>query len=207
MAIWSVVSRRRRVSRAFDGCIFLKVERRRNMRLLKQAVGVLGTVVVMVVIATVVMPKTTHAIVSTLVTVVNTSANPVPTFPTEALNHFNVTSGCSFAGSFACDVNPIYNVPVGKTAVVEYVSGFCNTEAGTGIALLRLDTVPDNTSGFFVAGPSISLNGTNNINITSWAQSQRFYISSNSTVKFSATATLGSKIGYCLVDISGYLAQ
>jgi hypothetical protein len=142
------------------------------MRLLKQAVGVLGTVVVMVVIATVVMPKTTHAIVSTLVTVVNTSANPVPTFPTEALNHFNVTSGCSFAGSFACDVNPIYNVPVGKTAVVEYVSGFCNTEAGTGIALLRLDTVPDNTSGFFVAGPSISLNGTNNINITSWRRAR-----------------------------------
>jgi hypothetical protein len=53
------------------------------MGLLKQTVGVLGTLVVAVVIATVAMPKAAHGIVATLVQVANTSANPVPVTPTQ----------------------------------------------------------------------------------------------------------------------------
>jgi hypothetical protein len=49
------------------------------MRILKQAVGVLGTLVVLVAIAALAIPKTAHALVATLVQVVNTSANSVPT--------------------------------------------------------------------------------------------------------------------------------
>ncbi len=48
------------------------------MRILKQAVGVLGTLAVIGVIAAVVMPKAAQGIVATLVQVVNTPANPVP---------------------------------------------------------------------------------------------------------------------------------
>ena|SRR5579864_5504971 len=49
------------------------------MRMLKQAVGVLGTLVIVIAIAALVMPKTAHAIIATAVQVVNTSANSVPT--------------------------------------------------------------------------------------------------------------------------------
>jgi hypothetical protein len=48
------------------------------MRLLKQAMAVLGTVVVIAAVVALVTPKTAHAIVATAVQVVNTSANPVP---------------------------------------------------------------------------------------------------------------------------------
>jgi hypothetical protein len=49
------------------------------MRMLKQAMGVLGTLVVLIAIAALTMPKTAHAIIATAVQVVNTSANSVPT--------------------------------------------------------------------------------------------------------------------------------
>jgi hypothetical protein len=49
------------------------------MRILKQAMGVLGTLVVLIAIAALAMPKTAHAIIATAVQVVNTSANSVPT--------------------------------------------------------------------------------------------------------------------------------
>ncbi len=100
------------------------------MRLLKQAVGVLGTLIVVIAIAAVVMPKAAHAIVATLVQVVNTSANPVPTLATDALSAFDVTNSCLFGGGNFCGVEPLYTVPAGQIAVIESTSGQCFINAG-----------------------------------------------------------------------------
>lgn len=94
------------------------------MRLLKQALAVLGTVVVIAVIAAVVTPKTAHAIVATAVQVVNTTSQPVPMLAADALNAFDVRGTCSFSVT-GCEVIPIYSVPAGKIAVIEMVSGAC----------------------------------------------------------------------------------
>lgn len=175
------------------------------MNFAKRLLMVAGATALAAMVAVLLSPRATHAIVSTLVTVVNTSANPVPTVPTQALNHFNVTTGCSFSGS-ECAIDTLFSVPAGKTAVVESVSGFCNTENGIGIVLLRLDSTPsDHTTSFFVPGPGLLSGGTNTI--TSWAQSGNFYASPSSTLRFTAASTGQSLSGFCLVDINGYLAQ
>jgi hypothetical protein len=49
------------------------------MKLVKQAVTLFGTVLFVAMVATLLAPKTAHAVVSALVTVANTSSNPVPT--------------------------------------------------------------------------------------------------------------------------------
>jgi hypothetical protein len=53
------------------------------MRLLKQAMAVLGTVVVIAAIAALVTPKMAHAIIATAVQVVNGPGNPVPITTTD----------------------------------------------------------------------------------------------------------------------------
>lgn len=56
------------------------------MRLLKQAMAVLGTVVVIAMMAALVAPKPVHGLVATMVQVVNTSTNPVPVTGTVGLS-------------------------------------------------------------------------------------------------------------------------
>ena len=89
------------------------------------AMGMGGTVVVALVIG-LAAPKTVRAVVSTLVTVANTSANPVPTqaMDNPALQHFEVSASCTTVVSCANDT-VILNVPVGMTAVVQDVSADC----------------------------------------------------------------------------------
>lgn len=94
------------------------------MRLLKQAVGGLGTLVVVLVIAALVMPKATRAIVSTLVTVVNTATNPA------------TTEDISKAGSqiveLLCEANP------GASGAITS----CLPQLASGILELTAFTVP-----------------------------------------------------------------
>jgi hypothetical protein len=71
------------------------------MRLLKRALAVLGTVVLIATIAALVTPKTAHAVVATLVQVQNGPANPVPTSMATHLgqpssNVVNLVSGFNF---------------------------------------------------------------------------------------------------------------
>ena len=83
-------------------------------------------------------PKTVHAVVSTLVTVVNTASSPVPVqpvparqvvaadcFPQMADGSFGTT--CFLNESFSS--NP-YTVPAGKRLVVDTTSVFCTVPSG-----------------------------------------------------------------------------
>lgn len=91
------------------------------MRLLKQAVAVLGTLVVAIVIAAVVMPKTAHAIVATAVNVVNTPGNPVPTVPAQITTSFTATVNPLI--SVAVEVNPAMpSCPAGMMFLVTSVN-------------------------------------------------------------------------------------
>lgn len=107
------------------------------MRLLKQALAVLGSVVVIAIIAALVTPKTAHAIIATAVQVVNTPSQPVPTLATDALTAFDVSGSCNFGSGSVCDVLPIYTVPAGQIGVIESASGQCfiNTGSISGVNL------------------------------------------------------------------------
>jgi hypothetical protein len=126
--------------------------------MLKQAVGVLGTLVVVIVIAAVVLPKQSHAIVATLVQVVNTSANPVPMvmsgtpFEAALCHAFGPTQG-TLCGAEVSDFVVPSTTSTGasvKRLVVENISGFCTAEntpliAGILFSPFVADSVPNST--------------------------------------------------------------
>lgn len=127
------------------------------------AMGIGGTVVIALVIG-LAAPKTVHAVVSALVTVANTPANPVPVQSVDdhALHAFQEAGHCTSAIGVSCQAQDLLPVPLGMTAVVQDVSGLCNfnpspTTNGfaplpTSVALEAINsattaTTPDNPNG------------------------------------------------------------
>ena len=96
------------------------------MRLLKQAMTVLGTVVVVAVLAAFVAPKRAHPLVATLAQVVHTLANPAPTALADEPSIFEggAPFNCEFSTTDKCTVT-LYTVPAHTVAAIESVSGVC----------------------------------------------------------------------------------
>jgi hypothetical protein len=96
------------------------------MRLLKQALAVLGAVVVFAVAAAIVTPKKVHALVATLVQVSNTVEAPAITEGVPSLASQHVTIYCPVGalcqpigpgGTFSLSA-PDYTVPAGQNLVI-----------------------------------------------------------------------------------------
>src|SRR5271154_1410262 len=107
------------------------------MRLFKQALAVLGSIVVVAIIMAFVAPKAVHAVVAAAVQVMNTSANPVPTYDSGTRFQADVCfiSGAVSTASAFCGPNnsASFGVPLVTSAgatvkrlVVEDVSGYCS---------------------------------------------------------------------------------
>jgi hypothetical protein len=97
-----------------------------NMKVLKQVMTVLGTALVIAVLAAIVMPKTARPMVATLAQVAHTLANPAPTVWADEPTVFEggAPFNCEFSTTDACTVT-LYTVPAHKVAVIESVSGVC----------------------------------------------------------------------------------
>ena len=97
------------------------------MKLLKQAMAVLGTVVVITIIAALVTPKTAHALVATMVQVVNTTANPASILDADAATRtpYQVTKAavCSAA---SCNFS-FPAAPTGTRLIIENVNAVFTT--------------------------------------------------------------------------------
>src|SRR5438309_6377872 len=80
-------------------------------------------------------PNAAHSLVSALVTVGNTPAQPVPTVATDAQTAFVASNYCYFTitadANSLCQLNPFYSVPAGKTAVIESATSVCVLNTGT----------------------------------------------------------------------------
>lgn len=111
------------------------------MKLLKQAMALLGSVVVIAVLVALVTPKTAHALVATLVQVVNTPSQPVPTWRTD--NDGRSVVRLSYgefmpAGTVISEGKPLldtvsglaYTVPAGERLVIDNVSLLADPPTG-----------------------------------------------------------------------------
>jgi len=181
------------------------------MRLLKQAMAVLGTVVVIAVIAALVTPKTAHAVIATAVQVVNMPSQPVPTLSTDinAFTIFDVTGSCTFTNFGACPIPNLYTIPASKVAVIERISGFCNMDAGQ---LALISVIYDGTAGitntmYLVPGPPVPFGpGVEN----SFAQNLTAYALpsvENITVTFNANQGQTRPSSGCYVGVAGHLVN
>jgi hypothetical protein len=149
------------------------------MRLVKQALAVLGSVVVVATIVTLLAPKTVHAIVATAVEVMNTSANPVPTYDSGTRFQADVCNASGpvsvAAGYCGSTTSKTFVVPsftssgaTVKRLFVDNVAGFCANfnNPNLFIKVVRLsgqfvpDSVPngDSAAGHYIpiVGPSLS---------------------------------------------------
>lgn len=197
------------------------------MRLLKQALAVLGAFVVFAAIAALVAPKAARGVAAALVQVTNTSADPVPTVAAEAFNSFDANGYCQFYGTDFngafntnfndfCLLDPIYTVPAGKIAVIEHASGRCIVDAGGGIREARvkigpsggLDTLATQFSFLVPGSPQGFLNPTvTSQNIVSFAQATKTYVAAGGAIDFEVFSTNAQSVTFdsCELDISGHL--
>jgi hypothetical protein len=183
------------------------------MRFTKKLLIGLNAVVLVAVFLNVVAPKSVHAVVATLVQVANTSANPVPTLEQEAQSGFMVSGVCTFGGTGIsaqlCEVNSIYIVPAGRTAVLESFSGFCSTDTET--ALIEFDlalTAPGGTSVMQRIPPvsATPYNGTITHEAALNLKSYAYGGVSGSPISFSgfANADQDARAG-CVFTLTGHL--
>jgi hypothetical protein len=133
------------------------------MRLLKQAVAVLGSVVVITVIVALVTPKTAHAVIATAVQVVNSVANPAGTEDVSRAASQIVELACvNFSGQpgaiFGCfpvipfsatinGLNGAYTVPPNQNFVITSVE-VDPSQSVTGNILVVLQQATPQVSGF-----------------------------------------------------------
>jgi len=172
------------------------------MRLLKQAVGVLGTLVVLIVIAAVVMPKAAHGIVATMVQVVNTPSQPVPVADQDARNSFEIVLcvaspqplGCP--DSFTVPATTATAQPV-ERLVIEFVSFGCDAEARIN---LRSETgIVEGQPAPGIFFHTFLVTGSANSGFAA-ATPVRIYADPGSTIK--AQQFVGT---FCFVNVSGHL--
>lgn len=179
------------------------------------AAGIAGILFVALAMA-LIAPKTAHAVVSTLVTVVNSVAvvNPTSGGTTQAVvtetvdgqSHQPVQASCSpsksagSAGDFACP--DIFTVPAGELLVIEYVDASCVSHAQVQVASID---VSFNHSGI---GHPLILTSEGNVfgaNVFAVSQLVRLYADPDSEVRidFSTTDTTGQT--NCVAGVTGYL--
>lgn len=173
----------------------------------------LGTVLLAALLIVGLAPKTVHAVVATLVQVTNTSANPVPTLEEEAQSGFMVSGVCTYGGTDVsaqlCEVNGLYTVPAGKTAVIESFSGLCTTDPGT--ALIEFDLALTAPGGTFVMqrippSSATPYNGTVSQEAALNLKSYAYGGASGSPISFSGFANADQDArAACGVTMTGHL--
>lgn len=179
------------------------------MRMPKQALGVLGVLVIVITIGAVVMPKTAHALVATLVQVANDVAHPVPTIEADnpALNSFTIESQCTFGvSSDSCEADSFFSVPAAQIAVVEFVSARCALVGGSQASLELFYTGADQNPARievpFNSGDTINFG---NFVVLNSSLLTRSYAAPGSSFRASwVTATTQETSSFCIVDMSGH---
>lgn len=188
------------------------------MKFAKRLLMVAGAVAIAGVLSVAFVPRAVHAVVSTLVTVVNSVAivNPAPggaiqgvvTEETMGASRQPVAAACNVFGpapstgvQFGCTA--MYSVPAGKRLVIEYADAWCespknvfNAEVITEIAGVP---IPYNLT---VVNEGLDELGTPFFAV---AQPLRAYAdpSTNVDMLFASTDTTGST--HCVGGFSGYL--
>lgn len=163
------------------------------MNVLRKILVGLGSIVVVALVLALAAPKTVHALVSALVTVSNTAANPVPTIGAEAGRAFVVGNGCLFTGATSCFVIPVYTVPAGETAVIESGSYTCSLNTGTALTSVSMS----------FTGPGGKLASVNFSPVSSGSQNIKTYAGPGDID--AAFDTSGSQASGCNFTVSGYL--
>lgn len=148
------------------------------MKFAKRLLMVAGAVVLAGFFSVMLAPKAVHAVVTSLVTVANTSSNPVPVYSTLGVagqNAFQISAGCTWSG-FSCTALSVYTVPQGDTAVVEFLSERCRTATGTAIVETDLQDAVSSASYAILPGTPSIPEQVSGLPVTVMASAVRVYL-------------------------------
>jgi hypothetical protein len=173
----------------------------------------IGGVAIAAFLLTLAAPKAVHAVVSTLVTVANTTANPVPTQAVDnpAKMPFTAFVNCSVEGS-TCEAGDFFAVPVGMTAVVQDVSGQCR-ESPAGLAVIPPVNVGFGIDGGSPAGGEIFIGMNPNpgtfgdLTFLTFGRQATLYAVSTADAPAFFSFSDRQNDGNCEVSVSGYFVK
>jgi hypothetical protein len=180
---------------------------------LKRTITAIGGVAIAAFLLALAAPKRVQAVVSTLVTVANTTTNPVPTQAVDnpANTPFAASGNCSVQDT-SCVISDFFAVPVGMTAVVQDFSGQCR------VSPVGLANIPPVNVGFFVdGGPSVgggifvAMNpnpGTfGDLSFVTFGRQATMYAVSTANAPAFLTFTDRQNDGNCEISVNGYLVK
>jgi hypothetical protein len=181
------------------------------MNFAKRLLMVVGIASLAGTVGALLAPKTAHALVATLVQVVNTSANPVAVEevrnPVQASGGGTVTGPTNFV---------LYVVPTGKRLIVEHFSSEAGMASSTTVNRYILAVADDpNNPGFtsfahFIAPASSSPCGTcfpNEVEVVA-SQPIRMYVEAGQALVVNITFSgLVGANAFAFFGVSGYLVN
>jgi hypothetical protein len=192
------------------------------MKLLQRLLVGLGTMLLLALSLQLVAPKAVHAVVSTLVTVANTAANPVPVHSVDSaplVQTFQASGSC-FLDSFspnlpvACRAGNVLLVPLGMTAVVQDISGNCRSFTYDGNPAPPPAQIDVFVSGQVVDTGDLELNTVfQNATTLGGATTTTYVFGRQVTLYIPSSATAQSAINFstvpaaatsCSVNLAGY---
>jgi len=185
------------------------------MNVLRRIAMAIGGTVVVALILTLAVPRAAHAVLSALVTVTNTSSNPVPNRDVDNSANFPFSSEvCGGDANFCQGVPNQFTVPAAtssgvpvKRLVIESISGACDDTSGGSnfIAGVVLNTPApadsSNSSLEVVFLPAIQT-------APGWAMfngAVHFYASPGASVFEGFSGASSSFVGGCLTAVNGHL--
>ena len=182
------------------------------MKVLKQALTVLGALLVIAALAAIVAPKTARSTVATLAQVVHTLANPAPTVLADEPDVFEAGApfNCQFIGTELCTVD-LYSVPAHKVAAMESVSGVCfdlappNTVREFQMHLSGPGGVPVQLS--FVPSPPVSSTAGNVTIVGQNFKAYAFGGASGSTISMNVFTSTVASGAVCSLEVIGRLSE
>jgi hypothetical protein len=178
------------------------------MRLLKQALAVFGTVMLVAMMVALVTPKTAHAIIATAVNAVNTAANPVATVVSGVPFQTTICFQQNADGSEGpCpDVSDTATVPASASTpsgvninnpelIVEFISGVCQGRSAAYLTKFE----GGNATTDFIASPIAGAQGFG------FSTPARIYAASGDTLRVGRETTRGFEHADCRYTLHGIL--
>jgi len=179
------------------------------MKLLKRVLMGFGTVLLLALSLQLLAPKAVHAVVSTLVTIANTTSNPVPTLAVDnpAKTPFFASGICkNVNGGNQCGAQNFLPIPPGVTAVVQDVSGFCRVLSGQGAAGVPVYTSLGSSNGGYVElGMNPVVEDDGNLTLYHFGRPVTLYAPSTAAAPGSLVISAVMAYGVdCYVYVNGY---
>jgi hypothetical protein len=137
------------------------------MNFTKRLLMVSGAVALAAMVGVILTPKAAHGIVATLVQVVNTSANPVPTVSTDShartavlltIGSLEISDGQFSARGIFQNANGNFFVPAGQRLVIESVSGVAVLPIGQK-PVVFVTNFANGVTGFINLAPALITSG------------------------------------------------